>query len=193
MTPDDLCLVNDQGEVVDGNMHAINPAGFSIHAAVHRARPDIQAAVHCHSVPSKAFAAFGKPLDPISQDACRFYNCLGVYEGFGGSALDPQEGINIAKALGDGKACILQNHGILAVSKTVDGAAFNFGALDRCIEAQLLADAAGKNRGWETIKVGHGEAEYTRNVYFDELEYITFQPAFEDVVYASNGELKMTI
>jgi ribulose-5-phosphate 4-epimerase/fuculose-1-phosphate aldolase len=71
MTPDDLCLVNDRGEIVGGNMHAINPAGFSIHSAVHRARPDIQAAVHCHSIPSKAFAAFGKKLDMISQDACR--------------------------------------------------------------------------------------------------------------------------
>ena len=71
MKPEDLCLVNDQGVVVGGNMHAINPAGFSIHSAVHRARPDIQAAVHCHSVPSKAFASFGKKLDMITQDACR--------------------------------------------------------------------------------------------------------------------------
>jgi ribulose-5-phosphate 4-epimerase/fuculose-1-phosphate aldolase len=107
-----------------------------------------------------------------------FYNAHGVYEGFGGSALAPEEGENIARALGNGKAVIMQNHGILAVAKTVDGATFNFGALDRCIESQLLADAAGKNRGWETIKIGHNEAEYTRNVYNDELEYITFQPAY---------------
>jgi ribulose-5-phosphate 4-epimerase/fuculose-1-phosphate aldolase len=107
-----------------------------------------------------------------------FYNAHSVYEGFGGSALAPEEGENIARALGNNKAVILQNHGILAVAKTVDGATFNFGALDRCIEAQLMADAAGNNRGWETIKIGHEEAEYTRNVYNDELEYITFQPAY---------------
>ena len=106
-----------------------------------------------------------------------FYNAHSVYEGFGGSALAPEEGENIARALGDNKAVILQNHGILAVGRTVDGATFNFGALDRCIEAQLLADAAGRNRGWETIKVGHEEAEYTRRVYNDELEFVTFQPA----------------
>ena len=76
MTPDDLCLVNDSGEVVGGNMHAINPAGYAIHSAVHRARPDIQAAVHCHSVPSKAFAAFGKKLDMINQDACRYVRTI---------------------------------------------------------------------------------------------------------------------
>lgn len=71
MTPDDLCLVNDEGIVVGGNMHVISPAGYAIHAAVHRARPDVLAAVHCHSIPSKAFASFGRKLDMISQDACR--------------------------------------------------------------------------------------------------------------------------
>lgn len=107
-----------------------------------------------------------------------FYNAHSVYAGFGGSALAKEEGENIARALGPtNKAVILQNHGILAVSKSADGAAFNFGALDRCMQAQLLADAAGKGRGWEPIKIAHEEAEYTRRVYKDELEYITFQPA----------------
>jgi hypothetical protein len=71
--PEDLCLVNEEGEVVEGgNMHAVNPAGFAIHSAVHKARPDVQAAVHCHSVPSKAFSALGCKLEPINQDACRY-------------------------------------------------------------------------------------------------------------------------
>lgn len=75
--PEDLCLVNEQGEVVEGgNMHAINPAGFSIHSAVHKARPDVLAAVHCHSVPSKAFSALGCELEPINQDACRSVSFL---------------------------------------------------------------------------------------------------------------------
>lgn len=72
ITPDDLVLVNDEGAVVGGNMHAINPAGFSIHSAVHKSRPDVIAAVHCHSVPGKAYASFGKPLDMITQDHCRY-------------------------------------------------------------------------------------------------------------------------
>jgi hypothetical protein len=72
MKPEDLCLVNEEGIVVEpGNMHAVNPAGFSIHVAVHQARPDVMAAVHCHSVPSKAFSALGCKLEPINQDACR--------------------------------------------------------------------------------------------------------------------------
>jgi ribulose-5-phosphate 4-epimerase/fuculose-1-phosphate aldolase len=55
-----------------------------------------------------------------------FYDAHGVYEGFGGSALAPEEGENIARALGNGKVVILQNHSILAVAKAVDSATFNF-------------------------------------------------------------------
>jgi hypothetical protein len=72
MRPEDLALVNDDGEVVGGNMHSINPAGYVIHSAVHRARPDVVAAVHCHSVHGKAFSALGCELEPINQDACRY-------------------------------------------------------------------------------------------------------------------------
>ena len=73
MKPEDLCLVNEEGIVQpEGNMHAINPAGYSIHLAVHQARPDVIAAVHCHSIPTKAFSALGCKLEPINQDACRY-------------------------------------------------------------------------------------------------------------------------
>lgn len=77
--------------------------------------------------------------------------------------------------------------------------------MDRCIQAQLAADAAAAGRGTQTIKVSHEEAEYTRRVYTDEMEYVMFQSwwvsvddtfwgvlmicSFEDVVRASNGEL----
>ncbi|KAL6247051.1 hypothetical protein RBB50_006359 [Rhinocladiella similis] len=194
MRPEDLVLVSKDGEVKEGgNMHSINPAGYIIHAAVHEARPDVIAAVHCHSVPSKAFSAIGCKLEPINQDACRFYNDHGVYSGFGGIVFKEDEGRHIAQALGGTKGVILQNHGHLTVAKTVDGAAFLFGAMDRCIQAQLLADAACAGRGSTTIKVGHEEAEYTRNTYNDEMVYIMFQSAFEDVVKASNGELAMHV
>lgn len=93
MKPEDLCLVNEEGIVQpEGNMHAINPAGFAIHAAVHKARPDVIAAVHCHSLPTKAFSALGCKLEPINQDACRFYNDHAIYDNFGGIVLAHEEG-----------------------------------------------------------------------------------------------------
>ncbi|CAH0028390.1 unnamed protein product [Clonostachys rhizophaga] len=176
MKPEDLCLVNELGEVVEpGNMHAINPAGFSIHVAVHKARPDVVAACHCHSVPTKAFSALGCTLEPINQDACRFYEDHSIYESFGGAVLAHEEGQRIAKALGNNKAVILSSHGILTVAKTVDAATFLFGAMDRCIQAQLLADAAAAGRGTPTIKVSHEAAQFTHRVPTDEMEYVMFQ------------------
>jgi ribulose-5-phosphate 4-epimerase/fuculose-1-phosphate aldolase len=72
MKASDLVLVNEQGEILQGgNQVPINPAGFCIHSAIHKARPDVNAAVHAHSVYGKAFSAFGKELDMISQDACK--------------------------------------------------------------------------------------------------------------------------
>lgn len=79
------------------------------------------------------------------------------------------------------------------MAKSVDGAAFLFGAMDRCIQAQLMADAACAGRGTQTIKVGHEEAQYTHDTYNDEMTWIMFQSAFEDVVKASNGELTMHV
>jgi ribulose-5-phosphate 4-epimerase/fuculose-1-phosphate aldolase len=174
--PEDLCFVNEDGVVQpEGNMHAINPAGFSIHLAVHKARPDVIAAVHCHSIPTRAFAALGCELEPINQDACRFYQDHGVYTNYGGIVFNNDEGNRIAAALGKKKAVILQGHGILTVAKTVDAAVYLFGSMDRCMEAQLMADAAAAGRGQKTIKVSHEEAVYSRRAYTDEMEFNRFQ------------------
>jgi hypothetical protein len=123
----------------------------------------------------------------------RFYEDHAIYDAFGGVVFAHEEGRRIAQALGNRKAVILQNHGILTVAKSVDAAVFLFGAMDRCIEAQLLADAAAAGRGTPTIKVDHETALYTRRVSTDEMEYCMFQSQFEDVVSASNGVLPMHV
>ena len=178
MKVSDLVLVNEDGVVCEGgNIHAINAAGFAIHSAIHKARPDVIAAVHAHSTAGKAYSALGLPLDYITQDACRFYNDHAVYNNFGGVVLDREEGKRIAKALGDNSAVLLQNHGILTVGKTVDAAAFLFGAMERCCQVQMMADMAAKARGVETVKIGDEEAAYTHRIQTDELRYVSFQPS----------------
>ncbi len=67
-----LILADHTGKVVEGS-HALNRAGFVLHAAVHEANPDIVAMCHAHSVYGTAFAALGRPLDPITQDAAAFF------------------------------------------------------------------------------------------------------------------------
>lgn len=143
LTVSDLVLVNGAGEVVEGN-RPVNTAAFAIHSAIHRARPDVAAAAHAHSVQGKAWSTFGELLDPLTQDACAFFEDHSVFEDYTGVVVDPAEGDRIAKTLGQGKAVILQNHGLLTVGRTIDEAAFWFIAMDNSCQVQLLARAAGR-------------------------------------------------
>jgi len=70
-----LILADHTGKVVEGK-YALNRAGFVLHAAVHEANPDIVAMCHAHTVYGTAFAALGRPLDPITQDAAAFYETM---------------------------------------------------------------------------------------------------------------------
>lgn len=139
----DLLLVNHAGEVVEGE-GLLNGAAFTIHSHIHKARPDVVAAAHSHSIYGKAWSALGRTLDPITQDACAFYNDHVVFEDFTGVVLEMGEGERIAAGLGSNKACILQNHGLLTVGQSVEEAAWWFITMERSCQAQLLAEAAGK-------------------------------------------------
>jgi ribulose-5-phosphate 4-epimerase/fuculose-1-phosphate aldolase len=138
----DLMLVNAKGEVVEGK-HPLNGAAFAIHSSVHHARPDVIAAAHAHSMYGKSWASLGRLLDPITQDACAFFEDHAVFEDFTGVVYDTSEGERIAAALGPHKAAILRNHGLLTVGQTVDEAVWWFVTMDRSCQAQLLAQAAG--------------------------------------------------
>ena len=138
----DLVMVDGEGRVVQGGS-PVNAAAFAIHSEVHAARPDCVAAAHAHSLHGKAWSTLGRHLDPITQDACVFYEDHGVFDDYTGVVLERDEGKRIAYALGDGKAVILRNHGLLTVGQTVDEAAWWFITMDRSCHAQLLAEAAG--------------------------------------------------
>ena len=138
----DLVLVNDHGDVVEGD-GGVNRAAFAIHSQVHAARPDVVAAAHTHSVHGKAFSALGQLLEPITQDACAFFEDHALFDDYTGVVIDTEEGKRIAHALGDTKAIILRNHGLLTVGRSVEEAVWWFIAMDRSCQAQLLASAAG--------------------------------------------------
>lgn len=140
----DMVHINEDGQVIGGNKVAINAAGFVIHSAIHRARPDINAACHMHSPAGKAWATFGRPVDIINQDSCNFYDTQAIYNDFGGVVLEAEEGERIVQALGEkGRVMFLQNHGLLTTGGTVDEAAFLFTCLERTCEVQLMVEATG--------------------------------------------------
>ncbi|HEY1339753.1 MAG TPA: class II aldolase/adducin family protein, partial [Bryobacteraceae bacterium] len=93
----DLILVNGQGAVVEGS-RPVNTAAFAIHSRVHAARPDVIAAAHAHSMYGKSWSSLGRLLDPITQDACAFYDDHGVFNDYSGVVNEVSEGDRIAAA-----------------------------------------------------------------------------------------------
>ena len=139
----DLILVNDRGDVVEGDAR-VNRAAFAIHSQVHAARPDVVAAAHAHSAFGKAWSALGRLLDPITQESCAFYQDHSLFEEFNGIVYETDEGERIAQALGPRKAIIMRNHGLLTVGHSVDEAAWWFINMERCCQSQLLVEPVGK-------------------------------------------------
>src|SRR5690606_9725400 len=120
----DLILVSHAGDVVYGH-HPLNRAAFALHSAIHKARPDVNAAAHAHSVHGKAFSSLGIPLAPITQDACYFYQDHTVIPEQGGAVVfEVEAGKEFAAKFPTGKAAIHQNHGLFTVGETVDEAVF---------------------------------------------------------------------
>lgn len=167
----DLILVNEQGEVIEGDHH-VNTSAFAIHSRVHAARPDTVAAAHAHSIYGKTWSSLGRLLDPITQDACAFYQDHSLFDDYTGVVYETAEGDRIARALGKSKAVILRNHGLLTVGSSVDEAAWWFITMERSCQAQLLAEAAGK-----PVLISHENALRTRDQVAGGLNgWFQFQP-----------------
>ncbi|MDR5857699.1 class II aldolase/adducin family protein [Caballeronia sp. LZ062] len=137
-----LVLVDHSGTVIEGK-YAVNRAGYVLHSAIHAENPDIIGSCHAHTVNGDAWAAMGKPLDYVTQDACMFYGSHTVVrDGAGKVPVANESGNPIARAFADNKAIIHQNHGLLTASRhSIDDAVWTFIALDHCCKMQLLMDA----------------------------------------------------
>jgi ribulose-5-phosphate 4-epimerase/fuculose-1-phosphate aldolase len=172
----DLILVNHKGDVVEGR-YPVNGAAFAIHSQVHQARPDVVAAAHSHSIHGRALSALGQLLEPITQDACAFYQDHGLFDDYTGVVTDLEEGKRIAAALGDGKAVVLRNHGLLTVGDTVDAAAWWFITMERSAQVQLLAKAAG-----QVVQIAHENAALTHTQIGNDLVgWINYQPLHDQI------------
>ncbi|WVW84365.1 hypothetical protein I302_106399 [Kwoniella bestiolae CBS 10118] len=186
----DLVLVSPDGFVTEhGAQLPINEAGYVIHHTLHKLRPDVVAAAHCHSIHAKTWSAFGRPIDIMQQDACLFHDNLSVYENYGGIVLSDQEGKNIADALGPKNMCvIMQNHGLLTLGRTVDECVYLFALLEKTCQQQLLAEAAEAN-GLKKRIISPEDAAYTaeNNGYWETM-YNNFTPEFELLKKETNGE-----
>jgi ribulose-5-phosphate 4-epimerase/fuculose-1-phosphate aldolase len=173
----DLVLVNEKGDVVEGD-RLVNESAFAIHSRVHMARPDVVAAAHAHSLYGKTWSSLGRLLEPLTQDACAFYEDHSLFADYTGVVYDMSEGDRIAQALGHRKAIILQNHGNLTVGSTVDEAAWLFITMDRSCQSQLMAEAAGK-----PVPIAHEAAIVARKqVGNPRVTWFQYQPLWDLIV-----------
>jgi len=186
----DLIQVNEEGEIIDGGeTRLLNTAAYMIHSAIHQARPDVIAAAHSHSIYGRAFCSLGRTLDTITQDSCAFHDDHVLYGDFNGVVLAEVEGQNIAKCLGNKKAALLQNHGLLTVGRTIEEAVFWFVSLEKCCHAQLMADAAATGRGGETKKIGDEEARFKYKAVGSPLAgWFSAKPLFDVIHKETNGD-----
>jgi ribulose-5-phosphate 4-epimerase/fuculose-1-phosphate aldolase len=174
----DLILVDHHGEVVRGD-RPVNRAAFVIHSAIHQARPDVVAAAHAHSTYGKAWAALGRPLEPITQDSCMFYgDHVVVTEGGGAIALDESAGKALAAGLGPHKAAIHRNHGLFTVGQSVDEAAWWFITMERSCQVQILAESVGRPH-----LIDEADARYSfEQTGFPLAGWFSFQPLWDEIV-----------
>ncbi|USW52097.1 Putative class II aldolase/adducin [Septoria linicola] len=159
----DMILVDYAGKPIGGNMsRPANAAGFLIHSAVHKVRPDVIAACHTHSPHGMAWSSFARTLEMLNQDIAYLYgDAQAVHKDFGGVVLTDEEGEQIASALGpNGKGMTLRNHGLFTVGTTVEEASFLMTLMERACQCQLLAEATAAN-GIPKVYVPEESAKYT--------------------------------
>lgn len=166
VTGDNLVLVNERGEIVDGGP-MINFAGFCIHSAIHRTRPDVNCACHTHPPAGTAFAALGLDLEPLDQVGCSFFEDCVLHREYGGVVLDHDYAQGIADALGEKRALVLQNHGLLTCGASVEQALVDMLDLERTCNVNLRAYATGK----PVQPVPPAGARQAREVYRQPMRY----------------------
>lgn len=133
----DLIVVDLDGQVVAGDARC-NPAGFTIHSAVHMAREDANCVIHTHTLAGMAVAACEQGLLQLNQISAEFYQCVGSHP-YEGVAFNLAERERLQSALGDHMALILRHHGLLSVGPTVADAFCIMFYLNRACEIQLAA------------------------------------------------------
>jgi len=147
MRASDLVKIDLHGNVVeegDKLSRRVNAAGFTIHSAIHMARPDLMCVVHTHTAAGIAVSAQKDGLLPISQHALKFYGRLG-YHDYEGIALDLDERDRLVRDLGQHKAMILRNHGLLVGGTSIAEAFHMIYMLERACAAQVAALSGGRD------------------------------------------------
>jgi len=158
ITASSLVKVDLNGEIAMATPFFINPAGFTIHSAVHAAREDALCVIHLHTDYGIAVSAQAEGLLPISQQAMFSLASLG-YHDYEGLALNEDEKPRLVSDLGNKTSMILRNHGLLTIGKTPAEAFLYMYMLERACRIQILAQAGGSRLAPISDQILKGIAE----------------------------------
>jgi ribulose-5-phosphate 4-epimerase/fuculose-1-phosphate aldolase len=150
ITASSLVKVDLTGKIVMDTAYFINPAGFTIHSAVHEARKDALCVYHTHTLHGVAVSAQKEGLLPISQHSLLPLSTIG-YHPYEGLALNADERPRLIRDLGSNQALILRNHGLLTVGPTAAEAFLLMYLLESACRIQLMAQSGGS----ELTKIGN--------------------------------------
>ena len=142
ITASSLVKIDLAGKKVTASPFDINPAGFTIHSAVHEAREDAQCVMHLHTIDGVAVSCQKEGLRPVSQQSLFTLSNLS-YHGYEGLALNPEEKVRLVNDLGRNHFMILRNHGLLTCAPNVADAFLNMYILQKACEVQIRAQAGG--------------------------------------------------
>jgi ribulose-5-phosphate 4-epimerase/fuculose-1-phosphate aldolase len=163
VTASNLVTVDLDGRVIDDPLGlGINPAGFTIHSAIHAARHDAQCVLHTHTVAGIAVACQPQGLLPLNQWSAQFTGQL-AYHDYEGIALDLDERARLVADLGNKFVMVLRNHGMLTCGRSVSEAFKLMHNLERSCRAQLAIQSSGA----ETIHLSDNVARKTAGQYAD--------------------------
>jgi ribulose-5-phosphate 4-epimerase/fuculose-1-phosphate aldolase len=142
ITASSLVKIDLAGNKVMDSPFEINPAGFTIHSAVHEAREDAHCVIHLHTTQGVAVSCQKQGLLPLSQQSLFPLSSL-AYHDYEGVALNPEEKARLVRDLGDKHSLILRNHGLLTCAETVADAFLYMYILQKACEVQVMAQAGG--------------------------------------------------
>lgn len=169
VTASNIVKVDLQGNVLPPSRYGINPAGFTIHSAIHEARPDVVVAMHLHTDQGVAVAAQKRGLLPISQLAMNVMKDV-TYHSYEGIALDHEEKARLVDDLGEHHLMILRNHGTLTLGDHAFSAYLRMYILERACKIQTMAQGAGAeliewDEAMQSRVYGQGEEGFTNDLF----------------------------
>ena len=138
VTASNLVKITLDGEIVGESEWSVNAAGYAIHGAIHKAAPDAHCVMHTHSPAGMAVAALECGLLPISMDATLFHGTVGYHE-YEGAVVSEDEKARLVRDLGQNRALILRNHGLVTVGRTIPEAFLYLHKLETACKTQVDA------------------------------------------------------